>query len=163
MPLTQSGSKPAFVSNLKAEMAAGKPKDQALAIAYSVKRKNKADGGPVHVGPIHSAVGGRTDHLAMKVPEGSYVIPADIVSALGQGNTLNGQQVLQRVFPEGGKPKKGNVPIMAAGGEHVIHPDAVKRLGRGDINQGHALLDRWVVDQRKKNVNTLKTLPGPSR
>ena len=131
--------------------------------AIDIARKAKADGGPVHVGPIHSAVGGRTDHLAMKVPEGSYVVPADVVSALGQGNTLSGQKVLQGVFPEGTKPKKGTVPIMAAGGEHVIHPDAVKRIGGGDINKGHNLLDAWVVAERKKNVKTLSRLPGPSR
>lgn len=131
--------------------------------ALDIVRKAKADGGPVHVGPIHSAVGGRTDHLAMKVPEGSYVVPADVVSALGQGNTASGQKVLQGVFPEGTKPKKGTVPIMAAGGEHVIHPDAVKRIGGGDINKGHEILDHWVVAERKKNVNTLKALPGPAR
>lgn len=39
MPLVKSASKSAFRSNIKAEMAAGKPKKQSLAIAYSVKRK----------------------------------------------------------------------------------------------------------------------------
>jgi len=41
MPLIQSGSKKAFSKNVKKEMQAGKSKKQALAIAYSVKRKNK--------------------------------------------------------------------------------------------------------------------------
>lgn len=39
MPLKKSSSKKAFVSNLKEELKSGKPKKQALAIAYSVKRK----------------------------------------------------------------------------------------------------------------------------
>lgn len=39
MPLQHSSSKPAFVQNLKAELSAGKPRAQALAIAYSVKRR----------------------------------------------------------------------------------------------------------------------------
>jgi len=39
MPLVKSASKGAFRTNLKAEMKAGKPKKQSLAIAYSVKRK----------------------------------------------------------------------------------------------------------------------------
>lgn len=39
MPLEKSGSKEAFTNNLKAELGAGKPQKQALAIAYSVKRK----------------------------------------------------------------------------------------------------------------------------
>jgi hypothetical protein len=39
MPLVKSGSKSAFRTNVKAEMKAGKPPKQAVAIAYSVKRK----------------------------------------------------------------------------------------------------------------------------
>lgn len=39
MPLKKSKSKKAFSENIKAEMAAGKPQKQAVAIAYSVKRK----------------------------------------------------------------------------------------------------------------------------
>lgn len=41
MPLIQSSSKKAFSKNVKKEMQAGKSKKQALAIAYSIKRKNK--------------------------------------------------------------------------------------------------------------------------
>jgi hypothetical protein len=39
MPLTKSKSKGAFQSNIKREIAAGKPPKQAVAIAYSVKRR----------------------------------------------------------------------------------------------------------------------------
>ena len=39
MPLKKSATKKAFVSNLKEELKAGKPKAQALAIAYSEKRE----------------------------------------------------------------------------------------------------------------------------
>jgi hypothetical protein len=38
MPLTRSASKTAFSRNVAAEVHAGKPQDQAEAIAYSVKR-----------------------------------------------------------------------------------------------------------------------------
>lgn len=41
MPLKKSKSKKAFVANYKAELKAGKPRKQALAIAYSVKRRAK--------------------------------------------------------------------------------------------------------------------------
>jgi hypothetical protein len=39
MPLKKSTSKKAFTSNIKAEISAGKPQKQAVAIAYSVKRQ----------------------------------------------------------------------------------------------------------------------------
>jgi len=38
MPLMKSKSDKAFKSNIKTEMKAGKPQDQAVAIAYSMKR-----------------------------------------------------------------------------------------------------------------------------
>lgn len=51
MPLIKSKSKQAFSKNVKAEIAAGKPAKQAVAIAYAVKRdaggkdtKSKAKG-----------------------------------------------------------------------------------------------------------------------
>jgi len=62
----------------------------------------------VHTGPIHSAVAGRTDHLPVHVPSGSYVIPADVISGMGEGNTNAGFKILKRVFsglPYGGGSK----------------------------------------------------------
>lgn len=41
MPLEKGKSKKAFKHNVKAEIAAGKPQKQAVAIAYAQKRKSK--------------------------------------------------------------------------------------------------------------------------
>lgn len=41
MPLERGKSKKAFSHNVKAEMKAGKPQKQAVAIAYSEKRRAK--------------------------------------------------------------------------------------------------------------------------
>ena len=72
--------------------------------------KHRADGGGMpwyaknearsmaHVGPIRSAVPGRSDHIALNVPNGSYVLPAQHVSHLGQNNTEAGFAVLDRMF-----------------------------------------------------------------
>jgi hypothetical protein len=46
MPLVKSPSKEAFRKNVKAEVAAGKPVKQAVAIAYSVKREAAGSGNP---------------------------------------------------------------------------------------------------------------------
>jgi len=75
----------------------------------------KAGGGPIemaqkyasggspeaHSGIINMAVGGRTDHIPMNVLEGSYVLPADIVSGLGEGNTLAGAKIVDNMFKGG--------------------------------------------------------------
>ena len=42
MPLVKSASKGAFRKNIRAEVKAGKPVNQAVAIAYSVKRRAAA-------------------------------------------------------------------------------------------------------------------------
>lgn len=50
MPLIKGKSKKAFSKNVETEMHAGKPQDQALAIAYSMKRraaKKMAQGGMI--------------------------------------------------------------------------------------------------------------------
>lgn len=41
MPLKRGTSKKAFEHNVRAEMKAGKSQKQALAIAYSMKRRSK--------------------------------------------------------------------------------------------------------------------------
>ena len=56
---------------------------------------------PCHTGLITMAVGGRTDHIPMNVLEGSYVLPADIVSGLGEGNTLAGSRLIENMFKSG--------------------------------------------------------------
>jgi hypothetical protein len=70
-----------------------------------------------HVGPIHSSVAGRTDHLPITVESGSYVLPADIISASGEGNTIAGFKHFRRVF--GGVPRgQGNEPYQHKGGPY---------------------------------------------
>jgi len=93
--------------NIEEMEAAGHPRAQAIAAALDVaRRKKRAEGGSTvhkfHSGPIHSSVAGRTDHLPITVESGSYVLPADCVSHLGENNTLAGFKVLRRMF--GGEP-----------------------------------------------------------
>lgn len=139
----------------------------------------------MHTGPIHSPVAGRTDHLPMHVPSGAYVIPADIVSGMGEGNSMAGFKVAKNIFtapsyiggtpygesglpygvPSPHKASGGEVytptPIVAAGGEYVIHPRDVLWHGKGSLEDGHKILDEFVKKYRNKLVKTLKALPGP--
>lgn len=140
----------------------------------------------LHTGPIHSGVAGRTDHLPLHVPNGSYVVPAEQVAHLGEGNTIAGFKVLRRMF--GGVPYgqgagpygQGNgpygeplatggaaeaddpgVPVVVAGGEYVLGPHHVRALGEGDLDLGHRVLDAWVQRLAKEHIETLKKLPPP--
>ncbi len=194
MPLIKSGSKAAISKNISEMVHAGHPQNQAVAAAMATARKyaHKAAGGPAtsHEGFLHSAVPGRTDKLAVNVGNGAYVLPADHVAALGQGNSLAGANIVNKMFkmgpygmaagpvphiaPRVGKlnlhPRSalrarggtGSVPIMAAGGEIVIPPEKIiERFG--DLDKGHAALDQWVLSTRKKHIKTLSKLKPPKR
>lgn len=117
-------------------------------------------------GPLLGASPGRADKLPVSVPDHSHVIPADVVSALGQGNTLRGMRVLQQMFPTKKTLKSGGsvaTPIMASDGEFVIAPSAVETAGKGNIEHGHDVLDHFITHIRQQNINALKTMPGPSK
>lgn len=137
---------------------------------------------------VGGSVPGRTDKVPTDVPSGSYVIPADVMSGLGEGNTHAGAAIMdkmlhsmpygimapgragQRALPHhmalAGGWKKGGAPqgkakIIVAGGEYVVHPNDVAKIGKGDMTKGHDILDTLVKNVRAKTIQTLKKLPGP--
>lgn len=127
MPLKPGSSKKVVSQNISefhtgktyahTEEKFGKEKadKQAIAVALSNARKyGRAYGGmaPWYVrqearsltsphGMINSAIPGRTDKLPMNVAAGSYILPADIPSAIGQGNSMAGGQILSKMFTSG--------------------------------------------------------------
>lgn len=180
MPLIKSVKKENVSKNIATEMHAGKPQRQAVAIALDVARRAaKAAGGEVqtsrpkvadiHEGPINVPVPGRTDRLPVHVLSGAYVLPADIVSALGEHNTLAGNKVIEKMFVSkravGGRANVNAQPVkvLLAGGEYVLGPDVVEGVGGGDIKKGHEILDNFVKSFRKKHIAALKKLPGPAK
>jgi hypothetical protein len=67
-----------------------------------------------HTGPIMSAVPGRTDRHNMNVASGSYVIPAESISHLGQSNTMAGMKIANNMFGASG-PYGAGIPKMGHG------------------------------------------------
>lgn len=68
-------------------------------------------------------------------------------------------------YSEGGARGTGHyepVPVNIAGGEYVIPPWEIIRK-YGSLKHGHAILDKWVLDARKKEIHTLKKLPPPAK
>lgn len=148
---------------------------KALRLAKQVKAPEPVtpigEATKLHTGAIKAPVAGRTDHLPMHVPSGSYVIPADIVSAIGEGNTAHGFDIVdymvkQRMASGGDVNEMGSgdpVAIVAAGGEYVIPPEAVVGFGGGDMDAGHKALDEWVKFERANTIKTLQKLPPPKK
>lgn len=144
----------------------------AVSAALDIARKVRAKGGRVHVGPIIGKTGGRADKRPMHVPDGAYVMTADHVSGLGQGNTHAGMAVLDKMFPISAKahtdemPAKravgGKVPIYAADGEYVVHPQDIKDR-YGDLDRGHKVLDAWQTHERQNLIKTLSSLDPPAQ
>lgn len=215
MPLKPGSSKETISKNISefhtgktyahtaAKFGKAKADKQAIAVALSTARKYAKGGDTMsnlalkgssiklsHEGMLNSSIPGRTDKLPMKVKAGSYVLPADIPSALGQGNTMSGGEILKKMFnsaPYGLPPMKGrgrpripargfqeggdvetenedeHVPIIAAGGEFIISPEVVRDIGHGDMKKGHDVLDRFVLKVRKHHIATLKKLPAPKK
>lgn len=114
MPLIKSGSRAAVSQNISEMVHSGHPQNQAIAAALSNARKyGRAAGGGTpfgermaarqifHEGFLHSAVPGRTDKLPISVNGGAYVLPADHVAALGQGNSIAGADIVNKIFRMG--------------------------------------------------------------
>ena len=157
MPLKSGKSN--IGNNISELEGTGRPYAQALAIALKTAgvKPARATGG--HVGALKGATGGRADALPVDVPDGAYVIPADVVSALGDGNTQAGFEHLNRMFPAtasraaGGKASP--VKCKLSDGEFVVPPDQVQAHG------GYDTFDKWIMHVRQMDIKRRQNLPGP--
>src|SRR5262245_1655705 len=105
---------------------------------------------------------GRSDEVPVSVAPGSYVIPADIVAALGEGNSQAGMKLLAKRFPHGKRSGRG-VNIIVSHGEYIISPEQVALIGTGDVDKGHNILDDFVKLTRAKNIAQLQNMPEPNQ
>jgi len=134
-----------------------------------------ADGGRVQhraSGGIIGPTGGRADKIATYLRAGSHVIPADIVSHMGQGNSLSGLKMLEQMFstgPYGMRTRRRadggevDVPVQVSDGEFVVPPEVVEAVGNGDMQAGHEAIDSWIMGMRQEAIDTLMSLPPPAK
>lgn len=113
-------------------------------------------------GLVHGMSGGREDALQVSVPVGSYVFPADVVSGLGQGNTMAGGKYLAGMMPPvdmssfaSGGIAGGEMLIRISPGEFVTHPLHVAALGGSDA------LDQVCERVRGENAAVAQGMPEP--
>lgn len=78
-------------------------------------------------GMIKSSIPGRTDKIPMSVPPGSYILPADIPSALGQNNTMAGEKILGTMF-KSGPYSPGSTGQLSGRLPSGIHPPRLPRI-----------------------------------
>lgn len=121
-------------------------------------------------GLVHSNTPGRADAVKTKVPAGGYVIPADIVSGLGQGNTQAGAKMLTQAVRQAPAPsdkpmyaRGGMVDVRVSGGEYYLPPHFVAALGKGNPDHGQKILDHTVVHLRRHFAERQRRLPPPKR
>lgn len=202
--LTHHGSRP-------------RPHNQIVAIALSEadksKRQHRAGGGSLAApspsfqdreaardleyndryhpgGLIESDTAGRTDRLPLAVAADSFVVPADVISGLGQGNSLAGSKIMDAILSTGpygtplprGRRADGGAAgnddgvshVMVAGAEYIVPRYKVEMLGarlrkagkskaRTDLNAGHDALRHLVDTVRKHQKKFLATAPKPKR
>jgi hypothetical protein len=97
---------------------------------------NQINDVPFHQGGmIGGTGGGRTDRLPLVVPAEAHVIPADVMSALGQGNSAHGGPVLEAALGGGTGPYNTKIPAA-----HIAHtiprPPPVPRGAISEIAEG---------------------------
>ena len=124
-----------------------------LGVMRPLKLKEPHRGAAPHIphygGLFHSNTPGRTDNQNVAVPHNSYVIPADVVGALGENNTAAGSKVLDHLTgqnpsgPSGGKSPVATNPIQLPGGNPTggnpmgASPDGPGAFAKGGMPQMH--------------------------
>lgn len=101
--------------------------------------------------------------------EGSFVVPADVVSHFGNGSTDAGLEALQNHL--GAEPIRGHgdgmsdsiptdidgkQPARVANGEALVHPEKVKELGNGSADAGAKKLYAMMDKVRKARTGNTK-------
>lgn len=136
-----------------------------VARTMALARRYATGGKVVPHGLMAGGTPGRADKLPISVPSGAYVIPSDVVSATGEGNTIAGAEAFKKMLPPPSHHDASALPvdIKISDGEIVVSPSQVAALGNGSMEEGHRMLDALVKQIRAQHIETLRSLPGPAQ
>jgi hypothetical protein len=93
----------------------------------------RAEARQLHIGPVLSQVPGRTDNHQIKVPSGSYVLPAQHIASMGHGNSLAGMSMAHSMF---GGYVPGGGGLRAARPHFPKPPSSMTSFAQGGMADG---------------------------
>lgn len=141
MPLKKGKSKAAISHNIKAEMDAGKPQKQAIAIAMSeagmsrkkdLKKncggmvKGYAEGGSIQAGISAAGASGGVPHTQVNTMAS---VSSGLASAFGKkahGGKIEAKDQSQKAKHKGNHPSDDKIPILASEGEIMLPRSVTK-------------------------------------
>lgn len=86
-------------------------------------------------GLLHGTTPGQADAIKTTAPAGGFVVPAEVVAHLGQGNTLAGSRVMQSILDTG----PGGMPLQHhGGGRGPPRPPELPRSEQQEFKRGGA-------------------------
>lgn len=169
MPLVKGKSKKAFEHNIKAEMDAGKPQKQALAIAYATKRKaeHKAMGG--------YAGGGDTaeETLGTKIGYPGFPKPKPSPQPMAHGGEMRSKRErameafhsgIVRKMAEGGMTESGYEKGINRGRRLEKGVSYAGAHQRGQVYaepQSKEESEGYAKEQHKKTLSEMASMPKP--
>lgn len=174
---------------IKGNLASSTPVGQALASSAKVsvpktsfpklpnppKLPKMKKGGEVEKshGLLTGSTPGRADKINTSVRDNTFIIPAHVVSTLGEGSTMAGGAKLDKMFPslsgktkakkDGGPAHEGSKPVKVAlsDGEYRVPPEHVLKVGHGDYERGHRILKKFCETVTHKAIEQLRKMPSP--
>ena len=113
----------------------GSPMGVSMSMAEPWWSRQEAEGDArgAATGFLSGDTPGRADSIKTQAPSGAYVLPADVVAGLGEGNSLAGARVVQEMMGTG----PHGIPMPRAGGRNTIpRPPGLGELGQFEAKGG---------------------------
>lgn len=109
---------------------------------------------------------GQKDNIYVDVPEGSYVIDAMTVAAIGDGNSHAGEKIIKSYVDSIKKHSykvTKMIPCALSSGEFVITPETILGIGSGDLKKGHKILEHFIKEIRAHKGMKESKIPPASK